>query len=409
MVAGAAGAVAFSGLPTYARTSGSLLPVLSPVDSTFASGSTKVMVMTHVCNASIQSEADFQAVEAKANGNPVDALVQTVLACPTVRNPGNEPVAGTATGAVAGPATPFAFDVLDRNGVIHPWSEGVFSAQALCESDVHLDANGDGTISADTCLDISHDAFTVPTGAVTVLEKTPPAGTRFGTLRLTPAAFGNANDTASLLQTYPANGAVFMNTNPDTDHMVMLHVYNFMGSGPVGSSASGSPVSVSSVSSIGTSSGGGSGTSLVTTGSGLSVRSMAAASGSGETTVSLNSSVTGLQHFTVMLSGNSEVPPVPSSGSGDALFTLSGTSLLYMIHVHDLSSAITAAHFHRGAAGSTGVIIQPIAFEGTQANGTWVGLTRQDLADLLAGNIYVNVHTVLHPGGEIRSQLQLRK
>ena len=36
---------------------------------------------------------------------------------------------------------------------------------------------------------------------------------------------------------------------------------------------------------------------------------------------------------------------------------------------------------------------------------TWNGLTPADIADLLAGNLYVNIHTPVFPAGEIRGQL----
>lgn len=66
----------------------------------------------------------------------------------------------------------------------------------------------------------------------------------------------------------------------------------------------------------------------------------------------------------------------------------------------------TAAHIHRGAFGVSGPVVigapsfplgSPIHFE-TQ-------ISDQLESDLLAGNLYLNVHSQLFPSGEIRGQL----
>jgi len=43
---------------------------------------------------------------------------------------------------------------------------------------------------------------------------------------------------------------------------------------------------------------------------------------------------------------------------------------------------------------------------GSPINGTWE-MSQADYDELAAGNIYVNVHTVEFPGGEIRGQMML--
>ena len=71
----------------------------------------------------------------------------------------------------------------------------------------------------------------------------------------------------------------------------------------------------------------------------------------------------------------------------------------------NLSGAITGAHLHTGASGMSG----PVAVDLTASiNGNTVMATIDPstiLADLNAGNIYINLHTAANPGGEIRGQL----
>ncbi|HXE97259.1 MAG TPA: CHRD domain-containing protein [Dongiaceae bacterium] len=68
----------------------------------------------------------------------------------------------------------------------------------------------------------------------------------------------------------------------------------------------------------------------------------------------------------------------------------------------------TAAHIHDGAVGVAGGVVVGLT-ESTP--GTWsvpataIALTDAQIARLQAGANYVNVHTVLNPGGEIRGQL----
>jgi hypothetical protein len=70
----------------------------------------------------------------------------------------------------------------------------------------------------------------------------------------------------------------------------------------------------------------------------------------------------------------------------------------------------TIAHIHRGIAGTNGPVIVDLVQSGTDANrwdvisgGT---LTADQVDALLAGELYVNVHSAAHPGGEIRGQIK---
>jgi len=133
--------------------------------------------------------------------------------------------------------------------------------------------------------------------------------------------------------------------------------------------------------------------------------------------------------FQATLSGKEQTPPIDTSAHGTATFTLSadGSSLSYTISVVDTAD-ISMAHIHIAAEGQSGPVAtwlypsQPHAevkqgkFTGVLATGTLTdadlvgplqGKTIADLvADIKAGNAYVNVHTSEHPGGEIRGQIQ---
>lgn len=112
--------------------------------------------------------------------------------------------------------------------------------------------------------------------------------------------------------------------------------------------------------------------------------------------------------FTSNLNGTNEVPLVVTTATGTGSFTLTSAGLQYDITLRNLSgSVITGAHFHRGDVGVNGPVLEPISFNTTtlRATGTWTDLTAEERSLLLAGDVYVNVHTVARPDGEIRGQV----
>lgn len=70
----------------------------------------------------------------------------------------------------------------------------------------------------------------------------------------------------------------------------------------------------------------------------------------------------------------------------------------------------TLAHIHSGIAGTDGPVIVDFVQSGTDANRWDVesggALTADQVDALLAGQLYVNVHSAAHPGGEIRGQIK---
>jgi hypothetical protein len=126
--------------------------------------------------------------------------------------------------------------------------------------------------------------------------------------------------------------------------------------------------------------------------------------------------------FTAELSGANEVPSVESEGEGMAIVNLSREGIRYKLAVENIDE-VTQAHIHIGAPGENGPVVAflfgfvdgGVTIDGVLARGT---ITEADLVGPLAGqplsalveairsgNAYVNVHTVDHPAGEIRGQL----
>jgi hypothetical protein len=112
--------------------------------------------------------------------------------------------------------------------------------------------------------------------------------------------------------------------------------------------------------------------------------------------------------FTVQVTGSEEVPPV-NSGSAVANFIWDDdTNLLtYTITVSGVrQDQVTAAHFHRGAAGLNGPIVYTISDKGFATLGpASLTLTAQDEADLKSGQWYVNLHSQEYPSGFARGQM----
>jgi hypothetical protein len=209
-------------LVTTALATAALLLVAVPgaMAAGAGEGEVTVMVMKHACNPDVKNLDDFNAIKESADG-PVAALAATVLACPTIVNPGDD----TSDG-VKGDAVSFAFTLEDAEGT-HELPASTSPAK-LCETDLGLDADGDGEISEDVCLDTTHYVFEgVTNGEVHITETEPPAGHRFGELLFTPSVIDGNNDADSLVSIDRDAGVIHLDTTADEDGMIMLHVYNF--------------------------------------------------------------------------------------------------------------------------------------------------------------------------------------
>src|SRR3954453_21730298 len=112
------------------------------------------------------------------------------------------------------------------------------------------------------------------------------------------------------------------------------------------------------------------------------------------------------QTFVFDLRGTQEVPPTASIASGGCFGQLDQPSSTFSITcVHDVVNA-TVMHIHRGAAGVNGPVLFDLGDPGVSpVTGTWTSMAPADISDLLAGNLYVNIHTAGRPAGEIRGQI----
>jgi uncharacterized repeat protein (TIGR01451 family) len=111
------------------------------------------------------------------------------------------------------------------------------------------------------------------------------------------------------------------------------------------------------------------------------------------------------QTFVFDLRGSQEVPPTPSVHSGGCMGVLDQPGATFSLTcVHDVADA-TITHIHRAPAGANGGIAFDLGDPSSPITATWTSMTDADIADLLAGNLYVNIHTAGRPAGEIRGQI----
>ena len=116
------------------------------------------------------------------------------------------------------------------------------------------------------------------------------------------------------------------------------------------------------------------------------------------------------QVFVNIVGGGQEIPPVDSSATGFAGMTFDPDSGSAIVHVTvtGLADAV-AAHVHQAFAGTNGGIVIELEQDPNDVNhwrtptGTILDAAGADA--LTAGELYVNVHTPAHPGGEVRGQI----
>ena len=142
--------------------------------------------------------------------------------------------------------------------------------------------------------------------------------------------------------------------------------------------------------------------------------------------------------FQATLEGAQEFPPVVSSANGTASLTLNDAQTRLEINIQingldldgnqtpDTNDNVTGAHIHFAPPQSNGgvvfgfirpdsdlngdLVIDPAAgtifsaWDLNEGNGTTLGA---QLTNLLNGNLYINVHTLAVPGGEIRGQINV--
>jgi CHRD domain len=112
-------------------------------------------------------------------------------------------------------------------------------------------------------------------------------------------------------------------------------------------------------------------------------------------------------------------------GSAVIVVDMTARTVTYTVQVFNLPSGILASHIHAGAANTPGPVVVNFAvpttasndfsFTGTTADTAFIlrpdqGIRSADdmFQAILGGNSYVNVHSAVNPGGEIRGQLVLK-
>lgn len=109
----------------------------------------------------------------------------------------------------------------------------------------------------------------------------------------------------------------------------------------------------------------------------------------------------------VKLSGDQEVPPVQTSASGSGQIDVAADgSVSGSVRAAGVDGSM--AHIHQAPPGKNGGVLIPLS---KGSDGQWLvpagaKLTDDQMKAWRAGELYVNVHSAAHPGGEIRGQLK---
>lgn len=123
--------------------------------------------------------------------------------------------------------------------------------------------------------------------------------------------------------------------------------------------------------------------------------------------------------FDIQLYGGWEVPPVETSATGTANLQMVGNELQWTLTA--TGAEFTMAHIHYGAVGENGPVIaaffmdtdNPVSevdIAGTFDSESLLGDFQDDwdafAGAFAAGMLYVNIHSVDNPGGELRNQIR---
>jgi hypothetical protein len=130
--------------------------------------------------------------------------------------------------------------------------------------------------------------------------------------------------------------------------------------------------------------------------------------------------------FKATLTGDEEVPPVVTETTGRVIVHINKdqTEGEFTLTVNE-GVRVTQAHLHCGPPGANGpiaVFLAGLHAAGLNIDGKWVSnasftdssfinntacgsTVAAFVLSMRAGNVYANVHTVAHPGGEVRGQI----
>lgn len=110
------------------------------------------------------------------------------------------------------------------------------------------------------------------------------------------------------------------------------------------------------------------------------------------------------------LSGAQQVPANASTATGTLVANLDRQTrlLTWTVNFTPMSGPATAAHFHGPASiGQNAGVSLPFSGSLDSPMRGSATLTETQVADLVNGRWYVNLHTAANPGGELRGQVAL--
>lgn len=139
------------------------------------------------------------------------------------------------------------------------------------------------------------------------------------------------------------------------------------------------------------------------------------------------SAVAGAQtiRLTAVLSGANETPAIVvtgATGTAEVFVDLATQAVTYKVDVFNLPSGAVGGHFHVGGPGAGGPVVVDLAPPANVSNDfTLSGTVSQSalrvradqgirtwedfIQALIGGQVYVNIHSAVNPGGETRGQL----
>ena len=129
--------------------------------------------------------------------------------------------------------------------------------------------------------------------------------------------------------------------------------------------------------------------------------------------------------LTAVLSGSNETPAIVvtgATGTAEVFVNLATQAVTYTVNVFNLPSGATGGHFHVGGPGAGGPVVVNLTPPANISNDfTLTGRVDQTslvaraeqgirtwedfIQALVGGQVYVNIHSAVNPGGETRGQL----
>lgn len=124
------------------------------------------------------------------------------------------------------------------------------------------------------------------------------------------------------------------------------------------------------------------------------------------------------QVFRVLLTGNNQSPTVQTDAMGTLIVELREHDIVVSGSFNNLSSALATeiaggGHIHMGLAGQNGAVIKALSIDASadllsgeiHAEDNMFELSHEELMALLGRELYVNIHSLNFPGGELRGQI----